>query len=111
MSRAKEWEEELIDRFPNIDRAGLTATAEFIAILEEMGGFDKGAYLKYFLLTHDIYINGLNFQIAPVYFGNQVSRFRCVFISSSTMYILPTPEAIQVFLTIYWDTLFPKENT
>lgn len=113
MSRAEEWEKELIHRFPSIDCDGLPATAEFITILEEMGGFDEGAYLDYRSITHDINIicrTPKCCQIAPVYVGDQVSSFRCMF-SLFTIKVQPTSEAIQVFLRTYWSELFPKEST
>lgn len=117
MSRAEEWKEELIHRFPTIDRNGLPATAEFIAILEEMGGFDEGAYLHYHLLTRDIIIICQNpdfCYITPVYVGNQISSFRCVFSLSSHLFgimkIEPTSTAIRNFLSIQWSELFPKES-
>lgn len=118
MSRAQEWEEELTRRFPSIDCEGLPATAEFIAILEEMGGFDEGAYLYYHSLTHDIIIICQNpdfCYIAPVYVGNQISSFRCVFSSSSHLFAItkiePTSIAIRNFLSAQWSELFPKEST
>ena len=120
MSRAKEWEEELINRFPTIDRDGVPATAEFIAILEEMGGFDEGAYLDYYFLTHDITISAptSNWRITPFFDNfdnNQISSFHCVFYPLSyraiTKTIQPTSTAIRDFLSINWLTLFPKEST
>lgn len=116
MNRAKEWEEEIIGRFPLIDRIGLPATTEFIAILEEMGGFDEGAYLHYDSLTHDISIICPDCcQIAPVYVGNQLTSFRCVFFVTSRLFsitkIEPTSTAIRDFLSTQWLKLFPKETT
>lgn len=118
MSRAEEWKEEIVKRFPSVDCNGLPATAEFIAILEEMGGFDEGAYLHYHSLTRDIIIICQNpdfCYIAPVYVGNQISSFRCVFSSSSHLFgitkIAPTSTAIRDFLSTQWLKLFPKETT
>ena len=115
MSRAKEWEEEIIRRFPSVDCDGLPATTEFIAILEEMGGFDEGAYLEYHFLTHDITIASPKWDwiISPVYFNKQISSFHCAFYSPSaytTIIIQLTPNAIRDFLTTHWLDLFPKES-
>ena len=117
MSRAKEWEEELIHRFPTIDSDGVPATAEFIAILEQMGGFEEGAYLDYQFLTHDIIISAptSNWRIIPFFDDNQISSFHCVFYPASypraiTKTIQPTSTAIRDFLSINWLTLFPKES-
>lgn len=116
MSRAQEWEEELIRRFPTIDSDGVPATAEFITILEQMGGFEEGAYLDYHFLTHDITISAptSNWRIIPDYVNNQIS-FRCVFYPASyphaiTKTIQPTSTAIRDFLSINWLTLFPEES-
>lgn len=116
MSRAKEWEEEIIRRFPTIDQDGVPATAEFITIFEEMGGFDEGAYLEYHFLTHDITIASPKWDwiISPVYFNKQVSSFHCAFYSPSacaTIRIQSTPNAIRDFLTTHWSNLFLKEST
>lgn len=119
MSRAEEWEKELIHRFPSIDRDGVPATAEFIAILEEMGGFDEGAYLHYhYVLSGDIIITfpESGCGIAPIYtIDNLVSSFRCMFSTSSyphfnTRYIVPTPKAIRDFLSTNWSELFPQDT-
>lgn len=115
MNRAQDWEEELTRRFPSIDCDGLPETAEFIAILEEMNGFDKGANLQYNILTHDISIVSEKCRITPVYIGNQISGFRCIFFSSSplcpdTMTIQPNSYDIRKFLLEYWPELFPKES-
>lgn len=116
MSRAKEWEEELIHRFPTIDNDGVPATAEFIAILEEMGGFEEGAYLEYHFLTHDIAITYSKWDwiISPIYFNKQVSGFDCAFYSPlacATIHIQSAPNAIRDFLSTHWSDLFPKEST
>ena len=117
MSRAEEWEKELINRFPTIDRAGLPATAKFIAIIEEMGGFDEGVYLDYHFLTHDITITSptSDWLIAPTYYNNQVSSFRCIFYSASHPSVIKriqsTPNAMRDFLSVNWSELFPKEAT
>lgn len=116
MTRAQEWEEELIRRFPSIDRDGVSATAELITIFEEMGGFDEGAYLDYYFLTHDITISAptSNWRIIPTYVNNQVS-FCCIFYPTAylraiTKTIQSTSTAIRDFLSINWVTLFPKES-
>ena len=111
MNRAKEWEEEIIKRFPSIDCNGLLATAKFITILEEMGGFDEGADLHYNLLTRDINIACPKSRclITPEYVNKQVSSFRCV-LPLCVMKIQPTSEAIQVFLRTYWSELFPQDT-
>ena len=111
MNRAKEWEEEIIGRFPLIDRIGLPITAEFITILEEMGGFDEGADLHYNLLTRDINIACPKSRclITPEYVDKQVSNFRCV-LPLWVLKIQPTSEAIQVFLRTYWPVLFPQDT-
>ena len=115
MNRAKKWEEEIIHHFPSIDYNGVPATAEFIVILEEMGGFDAGAYLCYNWLTDNINIASKNCRIEPVYDGNQVSGFRVTFAPSSYLYnitpkILPIPDDIQAFLSAYWNELFPQDT-
>ena len=56
MDRAKEWNVELINRFPLIDIDGVSATAKLITILEEMGGFENGANLHYDIITHDVHV-------------------------------------------------------
>jgi len=112
MSRMEEWEEELVRRFPSIDCHGVSATAKFITILEEMGGFDEGAYLNYHSLSRDINIICRTpncCEIAPVYVDNKVSSFRCMF-SIFVIKIQPTTEAIQVFLRTYWPELFPQDT-
>jgi len=115
MNRAKEWEEELTRRFPSVDCNGLPATAEFIAILEEREGFNKGAYLHYDSLTHDINIICPDCcQITPVYVGNQLTSFQRMFFLTSRLFgimkIEPTSTAIRDFLSTQWLKLFPKES-
>lgn len=116
MSRAKEWEEEIIRRFPSVDCDGLPITAEFIAILEEKGGFEEGANLQYNALTHDIQVvlgPDCNCLVYPLYGTNQI-QLKCVFhptaSSFSTMAIRPTADAIRIFLSIYWSAIFSKES-
>jgi len=115
MNRAQEWEKELTRRFPSIDCDGLPATAEFIAILEEMNGFDKGANLYYNTLTHNITIITENCRIIPIYMGNRITGFRCIFTPSSHLYpdtikIQPDSYEIRKLLSTYWSELFPKES-
>jgi len=117
MSRMEEWEEELVRRFPSIDCHGVSATAKFITILEEMGGFDEGAYLNYHSLSRDINIICRTpncCEIAPVYVGNQLANFRCIFFLTSRLFgitkIEPTSTAIRDFLSTQWLKLFPKES-
>lgn len=108
MSRAEEWKEEIIKRFPLIDSAGISATAELITVLEEMGGFEKGADLHYGILTHDVAVYlGSNCVIYPVY-GDNV-QLRCIITpkasSSIAKDIKPTSTAIQDFLSIHWSEI------
>lgn len=116
MNRAQEWEKELTHRFPFIDYDGLPETAEFIAILEEMNGFDKGANLYYNTLTHNIVIISEKCRIMPVYIGNRISGFRCIFVAPSsrfygtTIKIQPNSSEIRKLLSTYWSELFPKES-
>lgn len=115
VSRAKELEEELISHFPSIDCEGLPATAKFITILKEMGGFDKGANLQYDFLAHDMQVKlGPDCVVYPTYGAKQV-QLRCVFNPKSYPYSLidiqPTPKNIRNFLLTHWSEIFPKENT
>lgn len=114
MSRTKEWEEEIIRRFPAIDRRGLPVITKFITILEEMEGFDKDANLQYNPLTHDIQIelgHDCKCLVYPLY--NSPIQLRCIFNPKSYPFFIidiqPTSDAIQVFLLTYWSELFPQD--